>query len=71
MSARSKRPRVTNPARPADRYAMAHERIIEFWDDAVQGGGLLAFRRIEGNDGRFTMQVSVYQYDSDLIEVRS
>jgi hypothetical protein len=68
---RSKRPSVTNPAKPADQYALPNERIIEFYDEAVQAGGLISLMRIEGNDGRYTMRVSVYQYDGDLIEVRS
>lgn len=42
------RPRVTNPARPADQYAdKTRERIIEFYDPETDKGGLISFRRME------------------------
>jgi len=65
----SARPRVTNPARPADHYHMPGERIIEFYDDVAQAGGLIAFQRIDGNDGRATLRVNVYNCDADKVEI--
>lgn len=64
-----KRPRVTNPARPAGQNALPNERIIEFYDDVAQAGGLISFMRIDGNDGRATLRVSVYNIDTDRVEV--
>jgi hypothetical protein len=68
MARYSKRPRVTNPARLADRYASPGERIIEFYDDIAQGGGLISFRRIDGNDERATLRVEVYRFE-DVVDV--
>lgn len=65
----NKRPSVTNPARPADQYAMPGERIIEFWDDAAQAGGLISFNRLPGNDGHATLSVHVYRFDVDRVSV--
>ena len=66
---RSTRPQVTNPASPADRYAMPGERIIEFYDVVAGGGGLISQQRIDGNDGRATLRVCIYNHDSDVVEV--
>jgi hypothetical protein len=66
---RSKRPRVTNPARPADRYALPGERIVEFSDDVAQAGGLISLMRVDGNDGRATLRVAVYSIDEDKVSV--
>lgn len=64
-----RRPRVTNPARPADSYSLPGERIIEFSDDVAQAGGLISFMRVDGNDGRATLRVLIYAMDSDRVEV--
>lgn len=63
---RSIRPRVTNPARPADQYSdKSRERIIEFSDPQSPDGcrgGLIAFRRL--NDG--TLLVNLYRLDDGI-----
>jgi hypothetical protein len=66
---KSTRPQITNPASPADRYALPGERIIAFYDTVARGGGLISLRRIDGNDGRATLRVCVYNHDSDVVEV--
>lgn len=62
----STRPKVTNPARPADNHHLPGERIIEFSDSASGQGGLIAFHRVEGNDGRWTLRVCLYRLDDDV-----
>ena len=54
----AKRPRVINPARPADQYHVPGERIIEF--NSRFGGGLISFMEMPSSQ---TLLVQVYAYD--------
>jgi hypothetical protein len=48
----------TNPV--ANQYTSGNERIIEFSDRKVGGGGLISLRRTQGDD---RLMVSVYRCD--------
>jgi hypothetical protein len=61
-----KAPKVTNPARPSNQYALPGERIIEFSDEVAAVGELISFQRIDGNDGRATLSVCLYRLDADV-----
>jgi len=60
----SRRPRVTLKC-PADRYAGAGERIVEFFDDGTGKGGLISIRA----DAHGRLIVDVYRCD-DGVTVR-
>ena len=59
-----RKPRVTVNC-VANHYAGRGERIIEFFSDRAQAGGLISIR--EADDGRLI--VDVYRHD-DAVEVR-
>lgn len=62
-------PRISNPARPANQYALPGERIIEFSDEVAGAGGLISFQRMLGNDGRATLRVCLYRMDAENVEI--
>lgn len=57
---KARRPRVTlNPG--ADRHSQPGERIVEFYDDNTQAGGLISLRSVDG-----ALVVELYRLDPEV-----
>ena len=48
-------------------HSMPGEQLVEFVDGTA--GGLISIQRIDGNDGRATIQIHIYNYDPDQVSI--